>query len=138
MKQAFCTFAVLAAVLVLASVAWGKKYETGTLTQVVTASGWVDTTACATDTVNRIQCTPGGIREAFELAYWLTLSDGTRVLLHHAPLSRNVITHMDLSQGPASVQYRIECKMGQTFIIVVDPVSGKEGKYYGDIPKAAK
>lgn len=120
------------AILLLGSLAWSKDkaYETGTLATSATVAGFVDNTSCYKDAASQFHC-GGDLRNDYAFATWLTLANGAKVQVHNAPMSGH---HINPS-APVTVQYRVNRSMGQTSIYIVDPSSGKEGKYYGELPK---
>jgi hypothetical protein len=124
------TLLILALMLAPLTAAKDKQYDTGTLKRVTVENGWTDTTHCYDTVAGDVHCS-GGIHDDYAFVYLLMLANGQIVALKHAPLRADVVKHLDLDNGPVAVQYRIEHKhWQQTFILIADPSSGKEGWYY--------
>lgn len=115
--------------LTVAAFAKDKSYTSGTLERYAGATGtYTDSSRCF-NSASGWTC-GSGFQADYATAYFLTLRDGQRVSLRHAPMRSDVLKHFDLSNGPVAVSYRVDHPhMGQTFIVLVDP-SGKEGTYY--------
>lgn len=103
-----------------------RRIRLGKLGTWVVKTGWADTTQCY-GTSPDVHCT-GGIHDEYATLRYLTLNDGTTVVIHHAAMRPDPVKTM---QDGSQVLYRVHWHMGVKDILVYDPNNpNKEGWYY--------
>jgi hypothetical protein len=133
MKTATVIILMLAAVTASAK---DKAYSTGIIERRMVNAGFVDTTKCS-DRPDGVHC-GGGISEEYAPHYTLIFADGTKHHIEHVGMARDTLKKMDFSNGPITVQYRIEHRRGfggVDYAVIEDPVTHKEGAYSFDTLK---